>query len=156
TVAALEAFGVTVEREGDSTFRAGRQRSTPARVAIEGDHSSASYLFAAAAIVGGEVRVRGLRRESLQPDARFLRDLADLGSSGGETGGRVTMRASGRIPGFAWDLRDAPDLAPTACALAVCAEGPSRLEGLHNLAYKESDRLVVLAENARRLGASAS
>jgi len=156
TVAALEAVGVTVERRGEATFRVLPQRGSAARITIEGDHSSASYLFAAAAIAGGEVRVTGLSRESLQPDARFLRDLEELGCAVVETPGVVAVKGSGRIPGFAWDLADAPDLAPTACALAVCAERPCRIAGLHNLRYKESDRLEALAANARRLGASVS
>lgn len=154
TVATLEAFGVEVEREGASTFRVVPQRVRSARVKVEGDHSSASYLFAAAAILGGEIRISGLSRASLQPDARFLKELEGLGCAVLDRNGVVTVRSSGRIPPFAWDLQDAPDLAPTACALALCAEGRSRLTGLDNLRHKESDRLAVLADNARRLGAS--
>jgi 3-phosphoshikimate 1-carboxyvinyltransferase len=154
TVATLEAFGVEVLREGAAEFRIGPQRIKPARVIVEGDHSSASYLFAAAMILGGEIRMSGLSRASLQPDARFLRELEALGCAVSERNEVVTVRGSGRVPPFAWDLEDAPDLAPTACALALFAEGRCLLSGLSNLRHKESDRLAILAANARRLGAS--
>jgi 3-phosphoshikimate 1-carboxyvinyltransferase len=57
------------------------------------------------------------------------------------------------VPEFSWDLADAPDLAPTAAVLALFAEGPCVLSGLHHLAFKESDRLEALRSNLLRLGA---
>jgi 3-phosphoshikimate 1-carboxyvinyltransferase len=130
------------------------QRLRATEVEIEGDHSSASYLFAAAAILGGRVAIRGLRVDSAQPDARFPRDLVSLGCRVDSGRDAIVVAGSGRFPPFAWDLADAPDLAPTAAVLALFAEGACALSGLQHLNLKESDRLAVL-QNLARLGARA-
>ena len=153
TISILEEFGAVVAKEGDADFYVPRQPLRPASITIEGDYSSASYLFAAAAILGGRVQVRGLRRPSAQADARILDDLRSLGCRVDADGSGVLVEGSGRWPGFSWDLAGAPDLAPTAAVLALFAEGRSVLSGLQHLTLKESDRLRSLSENLSRLGA---
>jgi len=156
TVEMLETFGAIVETEGEAEFRVRPQRLRGTSVTIEGDHSSASYAAAAAAILGGRVRIRGLKATSAQPDARFLKDLAALGCRIAADGAGVVVEGSGRVPAFSWDLADAPDLAPTAAVLALFAEGPCVLSGVAHLSFKESDRLAVLRDNLIRLGAGAT
>jgi len=157
TVRVLEAFGATIERPDDATFVVRPQRLRATSFAIEGDHSSASYLLAATAILGGRVSIHGLRADSMQADARFLRDLGSLGCEVTDDGrGGVVLSASGDVRGFSWNLADAPDLAPTAAVLALFATGPCVLSGLDHLRLKESDRVAVLAENLARLGAQVS
>lgn len=154
TVEVLETFGAAIERPDDATFIVRPQRLRAATIEIEGDHSSASYLLAATAILGGRVSIRGLRVDSVQPDARFLRDLASLGCEvTNDRRGGVVLAASGHLPAFSWDLADAPDLAPTVAVLALFAAGPCTLSGLDHLRLKESDRLLALEQNLRRLGA---
>jgi 3-phosphoshikimate 1-carboxyvinyltransferase len=153
TVEMLEAFGGTVLTDRDARFTVPNQRLRAAAVAIEGDHSSASYLFAAAAILGGRVRVRGLRPRSAQPDARFLHDLQSIGCRVRADAAGVIVEGTGRVPAFSWDLADAPDLAPTAAVLGLFADGPCVLSGLSQLPLKESDRLAALESNLARLGA---
>ncbi len=153
TVEMLETFGASVSTVGEARFVVPPQRLRATTVSIEGDHSSASYLFGAAAILGGRVRIRGLRADSAQPDARFPRDLGTLGCRVDYGDDNIVVEGTGRVPPFAWDLADAPDLAPTAAVLALFAEGPCALSGLQHLTLKESDRLAVLQENLTRLGA---
>lgn len=154
TIEILRCFGARVDRESEGRFLVPRQTLTAASIEIEGDHSSASYLLAATAIVGGRLRLEGLRADSAQPDARFLRDLAALGCTVARGDGpAVTLEASGEIPSFAWNLSDAPDLAPTAAVLALFAGGACRLSGLDHLRFKESDRMDALASNLERCGA---
>jgi 3-phosphoshikimate 1-carboxyvinyltransferase len=154
TVEMMEAFGGTVERTDAGGYLVPPQCLQSRRIEIEGDHSSTSYHLAATAILGGHVRVRGLRRDSAQPDARFPGDLASLGCRVTDEGdGGFVLAASGRYPGFSWELTDAPDLAPTAAVLALFANGPCRLSGLGHLRFKESDRLAILKSNLARLGA---
>jgi 3-phosphoshikimate 1-carboxyvinyltransferase len=156
TVEMLESFGARVDTIGEAEFSVARQRLRAATLRIEGDHSSASYMFAAAAILGGRIAMRGLRENSTQPDARFLKDLAALGCTITSAAEGVVLEAPGRIPAFAWDLADAPDLAPTAAVLAVFSGGPCTLSGLGHLPLKESNRLEALRDNVTRLGAQAS
>jgi len=153
TVETLESFGAEVRREDAYTFFVPPQRIRGRRIEVEGDHSSVSYLLAATAILGGRIRIDGLRTESRQPDARFLHDLGSLGCALESRDGGIVLSATGRIPAFSWDLTGAPDLAPTAAALAFFAEGPSTLTGLSHLAHKESDRMQVIDRELTRCGA---
>ncbi|HZN53764.1 MAG TPA: 3-phosphoshikimate 1-carboxyvinyltransferase [Candidatus Polarisedimenticolaceae bacterium] len=156
TVETLERFGAVVAHDGAGMFEVRPAELRATALTVEGDYSSASYAMAAAAIIGGRVCVRGLRSGSLQPDARFPRDLASLGCSVVLDGDQVTVSGTGPIPSFSWDLADAPDLAPTAAILALFAEGRCTISGLAHLRLKESDRPAVLADNLARLGAAAS
>ncbi len=148
----LAAFGAKIERQSEFSWRVA-PGGYPGRVyAIEGDHSSASYFLAAAALVGGRVRVRGLSPTSAQPDARLATILGDLGCRV-ETGSDwVEVEGHGELEPFTLDLSDAPDLAPTMAVLALIAKGPCVLQSIAHLRHKESDRLEVLARNLRMLG----
>ncbi|HEX4824670.1 MAG TPA: 3-phosphoshikimate 1-carboxyvinyltransferase [Candidatus Polarisedimenticolaceae bacterium] len=156
TIEMLEAFGARVVVADDGGLAVPPQRLTATTVTIEADHSSASYAFAATVVVGGRTTAAGLRSASAQPDARFLRDLAGLGARVVESEGGIVVDADGAIPAFAWDLSDAPDLAPGAAVLALFAEGPSSLSGLHHLRLKESDRVEAIRRNLERMGAAVS
>ena len=151
TTSVLRSFGVEVRVDGHRFVvppggYAGRAFQ------VEGDHSSASCLLAAAAVVGGRVRVEGVRADSPQPDSRFAGLLRDLGCAVEVGPTFVEVRGGDGFDGFDVDLADAPDLAPAVAVLALFARGPSRLRGIAHLRFKESDRPAVLAANLRALG----
>jgi 3-phosphoshikimate 1-carboxyvinyltransferase len=155
TADVMRRFGAVIERPGELHWRLrpGELRGRDYRV--DGDHSSASYFLASAALLGGRVRMNGLDADSAQPDARFSRILTDAGCS--VTTGPDWVQVESAGPGASLDLEmgDAPDLVPTLAVLALFAEGPSELRGIAHLRHKESDRLEVLATNLRNLGRDA-
>jgi 3-phosphoshikimate 1-carboxyvinyltransferase len=156
TARVLEAFGGSVTRPAERRWRVAPGRLTAREYRVEGDHSSASYFLAAAAVLGGRVRIEGLSNASGQPDARLGGILRELGCRV-ETGPDVCeAEGTGRVPAFDVDLREAPDLAPTVAMLALFADGPCVLRGVAHLRYKESDRLELLARNLRALGRHAT
>jgi 3-phosphoshikimate 1-carboxyvinyltransferase len=152
TVRVLEAFGAHVGRPGPGSWIVEPGATTGRELRVEGDHSTAAYFLAAAAIAGGRVRVSGLDPASPQPDARIARILGHAGAT--VTIGPDWVQVEGRrAPApIREDLTDAPDLAPTLAAVSLMAEGPSELRGLGHLRHKESDRLSVVARNLERLG----
>jgi 3-phosphoshikimate 1-carboxyvinyltransferase len=152
TLGTLEEFGVRVARPGLASFRIEPQTYRGRDVTVEGDHSSASYFLAAAAVLGGRVRVTGLRPDSRQADARLGAILERSGCPVSRGTDWVEVRSGGGLCGIDVDLGDAPDLAPTLAMLSLFAPGPSVLRGVGHLRVKESDRLELLAENLRRLG----
>jgi 3-phosphoshikimate 1-carboxyvinyltransferase len=155
TAAVLRRFGVVVERRGDLQWRVESGDYPGREYQVEGDHSSASYPLAAAAIVGGRVRVRGLDPQSAQPDARLGRILARAGCAVRTGPSWIEVAGDGRIETLDLRLEEAPDLVPTLAVLALFAEGPSTLRGIAHLRLKESDRLAVLERNLCRLGREA-
>lgn len=155
TTELMAAFGVRVEQpyEGQYFVRAG-QRYRARRYAIEPDASSASYFYAAAAITGGSVTVRGIHEESLQGDARFPALLRSMGCRVDRTpeGLRVTGPEGGRLRGIDVDLGDMSDLTPTLAVLAPFCDAPVRIRNVAHIRLQESDRLRALATELGKLG----
>jgi len=155
TVSVLEAFGVRVERPAPLRWRVSPGAYAAREYRVEGDHSSASYFLAAAAIVGGCVKMEALSPRSAQADARLGRLMADAGCEVATGEEWVQVRGGRSYRGFDLDMGAAPDLVPTVAVLAMFADGPSVLRGIEHLRIKESDRLETIASNLRRLGCDA-
>ena len=156
TVSAMAAAGVVVEREG-RFFSVAQQSYTPGTFAIEPDASAASYLFAAAAVVGGRVRVEGLGRHSKQGDVAFVERLAAMGC---EVGGYDDAIEVYRDPdvalcGIDTNMGDCSDVAPTLACVAPFATTPTRVTGIGFSRQKETDRVTNVVTELRRCGVKA-
>ena len=148
----LTAFGATVRRVGDVVrIKAAKLQRDEYRV--EGDYSSASYWFAAAAATRGTMHVRGLAHPTAQGDARFLDILATMGCDVLVDGGDlITITGAESLRGGAFDCNATPDLVPTLAAIAPLANTPVAIVNVANLRVKESDRLATVREELQRLG----
>jgi len=152
TIAVLSNYGVRVMRKGRRFHVPGRQRVQGSSFTVPGDASSASYLWAAALLSGGAVRVTGISSRWPQADLAVLGLLEATGASvTRQTNGAAV--ASGPRKPFRVDLSDAPDLYPLAGVLAATAEGSSRIVGAGHVVEKESDRKSGTAMLARQMGA---
>lgn len=146
-------FGARLERRGYDWFRV--QSGVPYRgrdYRVEGDYSSASYLFAVAAVCGGRVAVTGLNPASVQGDRRFLDALEAMGCRVTADDGAVTVERTGDLQGVDIDMSSSPDTVQTLAAVAATAQSPTTITGIAHLQYKESDRVGVTAETLRRMG----
>ena len=65
----------------------------------------------------------------------------------------ITMRGTGQLNGIDVDLLAMPDTAQTLAVVALFARGETVIRGLHTLKLKETDRLLALATELRKLGA---
>lgn len=122
------------------------------RLRVEGDFSAACYPAAAAAL-GGEVMIDGVREDSRQGDRAFLDLLEHMGAEIAWSADGVAVRGSGRLRAVDADLGSMPDQVPTLAALAPFAEGTTHIRNVAHLRIKESDRLRAMATELRRLGA---
>ncbi len=127
----------------------------PRTVRIEPDWSSAAYPLVAAAILGRRVRVPGLGARSVQADRAVLGLLRKAGVRCGVDGRGAWCEGTGVVGPFRVDLRESPDLAPAAAALALFARGESRVTGAAHLRGKESDRIAACVDAAEALGGRA-
>jgi 3-phosphoshikimate 1-carboxyvinyltransferase len=160
TIDVMRRFGVTVEQDPPwphaCRYRvAAGQRYRPVEIEIEGDYSSASYFFAAAAVTGGRVRVEGLDPVSQQGDARLLDLLRRMGCRVERGERSVTVEGVTDLRGIEADLGDLPDAAPTLAVVALFARGATRIRGVPHLRLKESDRIAALVSEIRHLGGEA-
>ncbi len=149
----LRTFGARVTHEGNEiSVRAGRLYQPHYRV--EGDYSSASYWFAAAAATRGTMRVRGLASPTAQGDAGFLDILHAMGCNVRVTGEEIVVTGREELRGGTFDCNETPDIVPTLAAIAPLASSPVAITNVANLRVKESDRLAVLTSELRKLGAT--
>ena len=151
TLAVMTAFGVRGERlaVAPGAYRA-------AEIEIEPDASAAAYFFAAAAIGGGRVTVEGLGADSIQGDVAFVDVLERMGARVRRETGAITVEGTGSLRGIEVDMADISDTAQTLAAVAVFAQGPTRVRGVGFIRGKESDRIGDLVVELARAGIEAS
>lgn len=157
TVRMMRDFGATVAHEQFQRFvvEPGGYRS-PGRYLVEGDASSASYFLAAGAIRGSGMVVRGIGRDSVQGDVRFVEVLEAMGARVQQDAASITVAppADGRLRAVDVDLNDIPDAAMTLAVLALFATGTTRIRNVANWRVKETDRLHAMATELGKLGAA--
>jgi len=165
TERALEAFGVSVERDGASVSIEGGQRLGPRDLTVPGDISSATFWMAlAAASPGSDIQIEGVglnptrtrvidivRRAGVRIDVEVHRE------ANGEPVGRLHV-TGGTPRGFSIGPEEVPaviDEIPALAALgALLPEGERmKVAGAAELRVKESDRIACLAGGLRALGA---
>lgn len=153
TLAVMRAFGVDAVRTGFERFEfPGRGQYRACDYRIEPDASAASYFFAAAAITGGRITVRGLSARSLQGDVAFCDVLEQMGCRVERRDDALTVE--GRpLRGVDVDMNAISDTVQTLAAVALFAEGPTNIRGVGHIRFKETDRIGDLAAELRKLGA---
>ncbi len=159
----LARMGCPVLRSGQSVTVTGGGTLTGGAITVPGDLSSAAFMVLAGCLAtAGELVIDGV---GLNPTRTgILRILALMGADlrvepgpddGGERIGRLIVRPS-RLTGVAIP----PDLVPLAIdefpvifVAAALANGETVISGAEELRHKESDRIRVMAEGLRALGA---
>jgi len=122
---------------------------------VETDASSASYFFALGAL-GFDVKVLNLTRKSLQADIQALDYMEKMGCTVAEDEEGIQVIGPEQLKSLGEaDLRELPDSAMTIATLCCFAPGKSTLTGLHNLRFKETDRLAALTKELSKTGAEA-
>jgi 3-phosphoshikimate 1-carboxyvinyltransferase len=153
TLEVMEKFGVQVRSEAGERFSVDAPvRYSPAVFAVEGDASGATYPFAAAAIAGGEVFVPGVLPSSHQPDAAFPEVLRMMGCRVEASDGGTLVSRGGTLRGIDVTMNGMPDAVPALVAVALFADGETRIRGIGQLRFKESNRIEGFAGELRKLG----
>ncbi len=153
TLKLLRMIDLRVDVESPGRYHVpGGQRYGGGSIGVEPDASSASYFWAAAAITGGRVTVSGLNHTSLQGDVRFVDVLAQMGCRVEECDAGITVHG-GKLRGIDVDMNDISDTVMTLGAVACFAEGPTTIRNVGHIRHKETDRILALATELRKLGA---
>ncbi len=122
----------------------------PLEYSVEGDWSSASFWFVAAAIAG-KLELSGLNPASSQADMAIEGICRQAGMDIQYRQG--TYQIARGLPGrLEFDATDCPDLFPPLVALASHVAGESVVYGAKRLAFKESDRAQTLKHEFGKLG----
>jgi 3-phosphoshikimate 1-carboxyvinyltransferase len=157
TVTLMTLFGVEVIQDTPDHFLIKRnQRYQGMTCQIEGDVSSASYFFLAAALCQGRVRVRPVFSRTLQGDIGLLPILEALGCRVRRGEDWVEVEGGKLGTGdYSFDLGDMPDMVPTLAMLAACRPGRTIIKNVAHLRLKESNRLAALVTELHKTGIKA-
>jgi 3-phosphoshikimate 1-carboxyvinyltransferase len=170
TELALEEFGAAVERHGRTTkihglFGAnGAGKLVPKSLDVPGDISSAVFFIAAASLLGdSNIAIHNV---GLNPTRTAILDLfaamgasiqmLSLKSSSGEIIGDLAVKGAS-LKGGVIEGETIPlviDELPMLAALGPFTEEGIEIRNAGELRVKESDRIAVLVENLRRMGAT--
>lgn len=148
--------------KGRAITIAGEAELAGREVTVPGDPSSAAFPLAAAAIVpGSEISVAGVLVNPTR--SGFLATLAEMGADltyenereeSGEPAADIRVRAA-PLKGVTVPAARAPSMIdeyPILAVVAAFADGETRMEGLAELRFKESDRLAATAAGLEACG----
>jgi len=143
----MNYFGASVSFE-DATVRIEEGNYANREITIEPDWSAASYWYEIAALGNNsEIRLSGLRKDSLQGDSILSEMMKQLGvtTTFEESGALIQKQSSFNIPSyFIHDFIGCPDLGPAVAAVCAGLNITADLTGLKNFRLKESDRASSL------------
>lgn len=156
TVDVMEKLGVEVIRDGYERFRVdGGQSYMAGPYMVEPDCSQAGYFWAAAAISGAGIKVKGITKNSRQGDVRFTELLVAMGCEISHEKDGITV-SGGQLSAITADMADMPDMVPTLAVVAAFAKGTTVIENVAHLKAKESDRLGSVVKELSKMGVEAS
>jgi 3-phosphoshikimate 1-carboxyvinyltransferase len=151
TLKVMKDFGGEASQRDDRIFTVKTGSYSGREYFIEGDMSSAAYFFAAAAVTGGRVLVKGVNPSTRQGDGGFLDLLEAMGCEVHRFGDTVEV-VGDSLRAVDADMKTMPDTVQTLAVVAAFGRGKTRISGIDHLRYKETDRLSALIRELRRMG----
>ncbi len=158
----LDFYGIRYEHvrgKNVDTFRIpGGQTYIAKDRVIPGDFSSASYPLAAAALLPGEVHLKGLDMNDSQGDKAMVQILQNMGADITIKGTTLTCKSwagpkAQPVKPRIIDCNLIPDMLPTLAIVATQEEGETHLTNVAHARIKETDRIHSMAEGLRAMGA---
>ncbi|OPY22173.1 MAG: 3-phosphoshikimate 1-carboxyvinyltransferase [Methanomethylovorans sp. PtaU1.Bin093] len=155
TIEMLAEAGVRIlvdENNGIRLIIPANQKYDLKEYTVPGDFSSASYLLAAAAMLGPCISVHNLF-PSKQGDSEIINVLRQMGADvhWDTEKGIVTVKRK-TLKGIMFDAGATPDLVPTVAVLAAVADGVTVIDNAKHVRYKETDRLHAMALELSKMG----
>jgi 3-phosphoshikimate 1-carboxyvinyltransferase len=159
TLSLMRYFGAQADWAGEHTLQVKPQAYVSKPFRVESDWSAASYWYEMMALSpSGQVSLPLLYAESLQGDSRVAEMFRPLGvaTTFGLTDEglpTVTLTKTGApVDHLEMDFTSQPDLAQTLVVTCCLLGVTFRFTGLQSLKIKETDRIVALITELRKLG----
>ena len=121
---------------------------------VESDWSSASYLYALAALKpGSKLKMNKLKESSVQGDWIISKLMLSFGVNTEFLDGNSIISSNGKYPlFFDADMIDHPDLIPTMVCLCIALDIPFKISGTRTLKFKETDRELAIKTELEKIG----
>lgn len=150
TLSVLKDFGIQIIAEENKFYIKGNQEYRCRHYDVEGDYSQAAF-FLVGGCTSGDIWIKGLKKDSLQPDRAIVDILRRMGANIEYTNDGLRATKS-HLKGIHVDVSQCPDLVPPIAVAAALAEGKTDITGAERLRIKESDRLMAVSTNLNNLG----
>ncbi|QIE60373.1 3-phosphoshikimate 1-carboxyvinyltransferase [Rasiella rasia] len=159
TLDLLAALDVAYRFEGNSITISHKPTIQDTTIVVESDWSSASYFYSAVALSDSlEITLTSYKAESLQGDGALNKLYKSLGVSTrfNSENESITLFKNNSVVATTYkaDLSNTPDIAQTIAVTCFGLGIGCHLTGLHTLKIKETDRLLALQLELRKLGAT--
>lgn len=156
TIGLLQQFGVEVSLNANTILVApGAPKAEIGEYSIESDWSAASYWYSICALqTNSEIKLSQLSPLSSQADA-ILPDLyrqLGVATRVTEKGPVLTHTGEATTDLFKYDFTNCPDIAQTVAVTCAGLGIGAILTGLQTLRIKETDRILALQTELRKLG----
>jgi 3-phosphoshikimate 1-carboxyvinyltransferase len=156
TVEMMRKLGIQIDQEGNSFQIHPISHLKAQKFVVESDWSSASYFYSLAAIGNPiELKIHSFFENSLQGDAALVSIYRDYFGVNSEFSGnqiRLTKNNEKVLNDFELDLNATPDIAQTIIVTAAALKLKCKLTGLETLKIKETDRILALENELKKLG----
>lgn len=160
TLSLMEELGAETTFHGQQITVYSPKKLEKTHFTVEADWSSASYYYSIIALspVGTSLRLGKYKPISLQGDAKLPALYAQLGvATTFETDDFIRLTKVAMTPtAFQGDFAATPDLAQTVVVTCFGLGVACDINGLHTLKIKETDRLVALQQELKKLGGKLS
>ena len=157
TLFLLKNFGVKTYFDGKKIKINPNIQFKKAKQTVESDWSSASYFYSIVALSkNAEIKLSSYKSKSLQGDSVLKNIYEKLGvKSIFKDNSLLLKKEEINFPNcIDLNLSKAPDIAQTIAVTCYGLGIGCNLEGLHTLKIKETDRLVALERELKKLGAT--
>ena len=149
----MEEYGIRIKWT-DNIITVKPQPYTSVPYYVEPDWSAASYWYSFVALMPeAEVKLKGLKKNSMQGDANIVNLFSDLGvETVFEEDGIILKKKEVKTKKFFHNFINEPDLAQTFTVTCCLMNIHFFFTGLQTLKIKETDRIVALISELKKLG----
>lgn len=153
TLRLLEEFGIKSSWVGN-TIKIKPQEFVPKAFTVESDWSAASYWYQIAALSKDfDIELLGLHKNSYQGDSKLTEVFNKLGIVTKYTDKGVRLLKGDFVTEkLVYNFVDQPDLAQTFVVTCCLMGIPFYFSGLQTLKIKETDRILALKNEMKKLG----
>ncbi len=151
TMKCLGDFGVSVYRQ-DNEYALESSNKSAKNIDMEGDYSSISY-FIVLAIFKGDIIIKNLKKNSLQPDSYIIKIINDACNAIETFEDCIKIHKIKDIKSITLDVARVPDLAPIIATLGIFSSNGVRIINYHRLSKKESNRFLNILDLVKKFGA---
>lgn len=150
----MQNFGAEVKLK-DTFVRVDSAEYQIDNMFIEPDWSSASYWYELVSLAKkSDIFLVGYTRSSVQGDSCVSDIYKDLGvKTIFEPNGIRLISSYKQTSHFKYDFTNAPDLVPAVLTTCAAKKIKASITGVEHLKHKESDRMLALANELKKIGA---